>query len=441
MMLSSHGFSRRWSLALGSLLLFAAPGCEQQPTILDRAAYDSGEPTVDAPPPARSKARIASRKIAPSATKTKPQSFDVQTVQAESEPPLSQPISTPLPAQIISTAEAETAPQPAAYVGKPAAAVAVQAAAPQLANTMVPSIDVNAAIRQVDERNRRGAAASAKAAWFTARGEFSDALTQLAAALDARDGTSRRTGALNAAFTALTEAEAFTGRGVQSPAAGSAMLAAHKTAPFVGPFAAGTSSTALHEAYVRFATERLAEAVAGCEPGSVALHGLGKVHNAAGSTIVDGRSKARAFYEAALVAAPANFLAANDLAVLLAEEGRLEQSRDLLHDALRRSPQPAMWNNLAAVNERLGRADLAQLARQEALQLERRAAVAPGSVLPTHNVAWLDPRSFAATSRTGPETAPSPAAVAAQPKTSPTPAAAKPSVNTAQRPANRALAY
>jgi tetratricopeptide (TPR) repeat protein len=187
------------------------------------------------------------------------------------------------------------------------------------------------------------------------------------------------------------------------------------------------------------------------------LHGLGKVHNAAGSTLADGRTKARSYYEAALAVAPANFLAANDLAVLLAEEGRLEQARDLLHDALRRSPQPAMWNNLAAVNDRLGRRDLAQLARNESAALERRAATAPGSVLPTHNVAWLDPRAFATTSRTGPETAtpmpaPQPASVAAKPGAV-QPAAAyappadgatsdagKSAAGVAQRP-NRVLAY
>lgn len=443
-MLNFHGHSRRWSLALGGLLFVAAPGCEQQ-TILDRSAYVAGESAADESteePNAKSpKARIAPRKFAAASTQAEPRALNVKAVQPLTEPPLSQPVSTPLPAQIISTAEAERASQPAAYVGRSTTAVS-----PSLSNTTLPSLDVNATARQADERNRRGAAAAAKGAWFTARVEFNDSLSQLAASLDARDGGTRRTAALAAGFTALTEAEAFTGRGASNANSGSAILTAHKTAPFVGPFASGTSATVLHEAYLRFATERLTESMAGCEAGSVALHGLGKVHNAAGTTIIDGRSKARSLYEAALAVAPANFLAANDLAVLLAEEGRLEQARDLLHNALRRSPQPAMWNNLASVNERLGRADLAQLARQEAVQLERRAAAAPGSVLPTHNVAWLDPRSFAATSRTGgPETAPPsppPAAVAAQAKASPTTAtAAKPPENTAQRPVNSALAY
>jgi hypothetical protein len=92
-------------------------------------------------------------------------------------------------------------------------------------------------------------------------------------------------------------------------------------------------------------------------------------------------------------------LASNDLAVLLADAGRLEQARDVLHAGLRQTSQPAMWNNLAVIHDRMGQAELAQLARREAGRLEKIAATSPGSVLPTHNVSWLNAQGFAATGR------------------------------------------
>jgi tetratricopeptide (TPR) repeat protein len=138
-------------------------------------------------------------------------------------------------------------------------------------------------------------------------------------------------------------------------------------------------------------------------------------------------------------------LAANDLAVLLAEEGRLEQARDCLHAGLRQSPQPAMWNNLAAVHDRLGQPQLALAARQEAAALESRAASTPGSVLPTHNVAWLDPRNFAATSRAPTDvrqaTSTIPASAAAPVSKNVPASAQRPVEGWTQRPRSGILAY
>lgn len=438
MKLNYCGLPRHWSWALGGLLFVAAPGCEQQP-VVDRAAYVADDEMSDESSDQETMPRGVVRKLGPasSPTKKKKRTMEAKVVDAPSEPPLSQPIATPFPGQIISTTEAERESQPVAFEGRTASD-----ASPPPTAAPPSSFDLHAALRQVDERNRRGAAAAAKGAWFTARAEFADSLDQLAASLDAGENGTRRMAALAAGLTALTEAEAFTGRGTVTQADVAAVTATHKTAPFVAPLVQGQTSATLHEAYVCFAIERLSESVAGCDSGSVALHGLGKVHGAADSAVADARAKTRAFYEAALTVGPANILAANDLAVLMAEEGRFEQARELLHESLRRSPQPALWQNLAAVNDRLGRGDLAHLARLELAALERRSAAAPGTVIPAHNVAWLDPRSFATTSRTGSELVPptpQPAVVASRPTAAP--AAAKPTPGVAQRPVSRVLAY
>lgn len=484
-MLMKHDWNLkcRMTAAFGGALLAATCGCENS-TRTDRAEYYEADAYVVedeesvAPSRTLSVARPTGARTTAKIDRTKGLRFDTaaktETATNRSvDPPLSQPIATPLPAQIIATAEAETAPQPATYVptttavssvAPAAATVPAATAAPVVPTAPVSAVqtasfDVAGALQQADEHNRRGAAAAAKGAWYTARAEFAEALNLIAAAYDATESSTHRSGSLSAGYTALSEAEEFATRTTRNIAAPAASLTHHRTAPFVGPFPPNVSPSTLRAAYLQFASERLSEAATGCEAGSVALHGLGKVHNAAGSTIVDPRAKARVYYEAALVVGPGNFLAANDLAVLLAEEGRLEEARNVLHAALRQSSQPAMWNNLAAVHERLGQPELAQMARREASAAERRAAAVPGSVLPTNNVAWLDARSFAATSQTAPESPP--LQVAGKPTvrqataTAPIPAvpnaigpnsgvpqsAIRPSVGGAPRPVNRALAY
>lgn len=400
-------------------------GCESRSDV-DRADYDRYERRYadDAP-----RARVREVRVEPADGITA--RFDEQEEARPQPRDVPRQITTPVPVQVVSTAEAEDS--------------AMRPVPPILTPTPPAAIDVGTALRQADEHNRRGAAAAAKGAWFTARTEFVESLRRLAAAADARLSRTDHTFALAAGITALTEAEAFASRGTLQPADLERLRRLHQTSAFLPPPARGAAAAALHDAYMNFAKEQLTLAAGGYGAGSVALHGLGKVHAAAGTTIADARAKARAFYEAALTVAPTNFLAANDLAVLLAEEGRLEQARDCLHAGLRHSSQPAMWNNLAAVHDRLGQPHLSQAARQEAAALERRAAAAPGGVLPTHNVAWLDPRSFAATSRPPtdvPPAAPTSAAPTAAPASKNVPPSAqRPVEGWTQRPRSGILAY
>lgn len=355
-------------------------------------------------------------------------------------------VATPLPLNFPST-YASDVPSADRVLARPAsAAVAAPVPRPQpaLATTSSrPAIDVSAAARQADEQARRAVAATTKGAWFTARTDFFAALNTIAAMHDARDPAGRHRDALEAALTAMKEAEDFVVRtsGAGGGATDAASIASgHKTSAFIAPLAPSTAALVARAAYLQFARDRLADAADGNVTASVALHGLGKIHAASGASTVDARGKAQVFYEAALVAGQANFLAANDLAVLLAEEGRLERARDVLHAALRQSPQPAMWTNLASIHDRLGEPQLAELARREAAGLEGQAP-SNSAVLPTHNVAWLDPRQFAATSRQASDAPPIPAnasgsrppAAAATPPTPP--------ARWAQRPMNRALAY
>lgn len=295
---------------------------------------------------------------------------------------------------IVTLAELEThVPKQAS---KPSATTAFSTESAPLIDATVG--DAAALIRQAEEHNRRGLTTASKGAVFSARKEFHAALRDVAAALDATEQSQRHRTALTSGLSALTEMNDFASLEKSGEGSGdvAAVIAGHASQVVPVEAAVAMTSAALRERYMAFAIERLSFAAA-LPTGSVALHRLGKVSLSDSSTkSSESRTKARVFLEAALQVDANNFPAANDLAVFLAEEGRYDQAVTLLRDGLRRSPQPALWTNLAAIHDLRGESQLAEAAR-----LEARAAASRGSagVLPAYNVAWVDTRTFAATSQ------------------------------------------
>ena len=86
--------------------------------------------------------------------------------------------------------------------------------------------------------------------------------------------------------------------------------------------------------------------------------------------------QAIALFRAALIAGPQNYQAANELGVMLAENGQLELARDLLIRSVAVSPQVTTWKNLAVVHKRAGEGDLAKR-RESGLGPAKKS---PGSV-------------------------------------------------------------
>ena len=76
--------------------------------------------------------------------------------------------------------------------------------------------------------------------------------------------------------------------------------------------------------------------------------------------------KAMVYYQAAMLAYPKNFMAANDLGVLLARCGNYSDARTMLEHSLSLCPQSATWHNLAVVYGQLGQTVLARRADQQA---------------------------------------------------------------------------
>jgi tetratricopeptide (TPR) repeat protein len=154
--------------------------------------------------------------------------------------------------------------------------------------------------------------------------------------------------------------------------------------------------------YLWFVQQQFALCV-GHEPsGSHALHALGHLEltiaEEAGGKQMLAVAKAIALNQAALSADPRNARAANELGVLFARHGRLDDARRVLTQAVSNDPSPEMWHNLAVVYDRQGEPERAKQARssEQAAAARRRQA---GEAGPDDGfalqVTWLEPAEFA----------------------------------------------
>jgi tetratricopeptide (TPR) repeat protein len=257
--------------------------------------------------------------------------------------------------------------------------------------------------RQADQQTRHGLELAGRGAYFAARSELISSLRLVAQGLDADGQTKNHGKSLAAGLTALKEAEEFIAGDVRMEADLNlpAIIAGHST-PVLKDADMGsvTSLTAL-KSYFTFAQEKLAQAAGSEVAGSMALRGLGKLHEA----LAKGKSpstkaaaqKAIVFYQAALLVCPQNFMAANDLGVMLARNGNYENACKMLEYCLSLDKQSIVWHNLAVVYEHLGRGDRARQAQQQAfiaLQMEqaRRQNMPLGA---GEKVSWVDENAFA----------------------------------------------
>ena len=144
-----------------------------------------------------------------------------------------------------------------------------------------------------------------------------------------------------------------------------------------------------------------------------------------------------AFHQATLTAAPRHPLAANDLAVLLAQAGRWSEAARWFSYSLSIQSNAAAWNNLAVVQAKLEQLPAAQQSERASLAASRgsRAAVDP-ALAPWLAVQWLNPSSFANTSAPATDqnmTTPA-AAEAAAPKVPNRAPIGRPEIREARRP-------
>lgn len=229
---------------------------------------------------------------------------------------------------------------------------------------------------------------------YAARGKFVGVLRRIALAKDAESGSNDHARALAEGLRTLDDADDFVPRGdaLEAELDVAAIASSH------GLRLLGEAASP-HEAIARYsqhAAQQLALAAAGEPAGSMALYGLGKAYarlEAQGDDPTAGR-KGTVMYRAAVDSNADNFLAANELGVRLARNGRYQQASEVLRQAAARPTAIATVHaNLAAVEERLGNRETARLAQQhsERLAQDERAT---GQVSRRHGIEWVAPEQF-----------------------------------------------
>ena len=260
--------------------------------------------------------------------------------------------------------------------------------------------------RQADEHTRRGFDLAGRRAYYSARSEFIEALRLVAQGLDAEHRTSVHGQALRAGLRALDEADDFVLSGPQLEAELNyqAIIEGHGTPVLKLSRPQTLTSIEALRRYFSFAQYQLAVAAGHEMAGSMALHALAKLYASSEDnptlTIVSAKSKAMTCFQAALVAYPQNYMASNDLGVLLANAGRYDDARQILEASADNCPHSATWHNLSVVYRELGMQQLSERAEENhrsslEQELAQRNARSPGASDP--RVIWLSPEDFAKT--------------------------------------------
>jgi len=297
--------------------------------------------------------------------------------------------------------------------------VAPWAAGPPLGTAFEParrSPRLEEIAREADGHTRRGFELASRRAHHSARAEFIQALRLVAQGLDVEHNTSTHSAALAAGLAAIDEAEDFlpTGSRLEAQLDLPGLIAGHRTPVLKGPQSRHLTPLEALETYFTFAQEQLATAAGDEVAGSIALHALGKLNAARGPQTPVAQPKAVTFYQAALVVCPANSLAANDLGVLLARAGRLEDARRVLAHSLSLSNDPTTRYNLDLVQASL-RAAAASPGQPVGPALagspEKRPATSAAEL-----VRWVDPEAFARSYEQTPDAHQPPPAQHAAPK-------------------------
>lgn len=264
--------------------------------------------------------------------------------------------------------------------------------------------------RQADQKIRQGFELAGRGAYFSARSEFTAALRLVAQGLDGEQNTPLHGQALGIALTAMKEAQDFipaNGK-LESELDLAAIVGSHRTPVLKNvPVAEIQPMRALNR-YLTFAQEQLAIAEGREVAGSMALLALGKMHATlaakGGNEIPAPDAKAVVCFHAAILVCPRNYMASNDLGVLLARNGDYSGARTVLEHSVLAHRCSENLQNLSFVYGRVGERRLAGLATQKA-QSAREQEVAElknANLLGGGAVQWVDPSALAQSSETWP---------------------------------------
>ena len=257
--------------------------------------------------------------------------------------------------------------------------------------------------RRVDEHIQYALNLAARGAVYSARAEFTKAFDLVAQSLDVDEGGTTHRSALQAGLQAFQEAADFLPAGTSPEAHGefAVLIASHRTPILKLADPARIVPTAAMQAYYAYATEQLALA-GGHEPAAaLALYSWARVEampNAAEARVANnlGEPKAIALQRAALMVDSNNFLAANELGVLLARYGRMNEAKQVLQHSVALSRRPETWYNLSIVHRNLGENAAAQqaYANYQVLAAGSGESSAPASRGAGGTIRWVDFQGF-----------------------------------------------
>jgi len=314
------------------------------------------------------------------------------------EPPLPNEASAPVPPPAERAVPEPVNSPPARELDAAPLARPIPGAAPRR------TAEMEAVARLAFTRVQGGFALAQRGALFAARSEFIGAMRLLAQAKDTEQHTNRHSQALAAGLRAIEEADSLLPHGshLEADLDLQSAIAGHRTPVLHGMETSNLTVTAALQQYYTYAQEQLALAGDGEPVASMALYGMGKIHAALArqpsTNVKAAEPKSMIFHQAALLIDGRNYLAANDLGVLLVRLGRLPDAREAFLHSLSQQAQTHTWNNLSAVHRQLGETQLAEQAHQRGEQLARhgnQAAAAGGAADQPNAVTWVDPSEFA----------------------------------------------
>lgn len=245
----------------------------------------------------------------------------------------------------------------------------------------------------------------------SAHAEFIVALDLIADAMDADTNNASRAHAraVQAGLTAIEETKDFvpsdTPHDIEINLAQLASI--HRTPVLKNIDVSRMTRAQALQHYHTYATQQLAFAGGRSAIASSALYGLGRSEcvTTAGASSRNplGAPNAMALYQAALLVNPQNYMASNELGVLMARYGDLNNAADQLVHSLSIKPQVETWHNLAAVYHRMGQPEKAEQAEMEREKLltaphtDGTVAVVSADLGARPPLQWVDVDTFAAT--------------------------------------------
>ena len=216
--------------------------------------------------------------------------------------------------------------------------------------------------------SRRGAA-------FTARQEFLAAMQLIATANDKTSGDNRHTKALRLAMLTIKEAGDFsvTSSEQQIQMDVSSVVESHRCRVLTVDQAANLSPVQAMNRYFAKAQEQLDLAGGRNVVSAEVFYCMGKLHTvlSRNKKVLGPYDTARSvvYHQAALLSDSQHHRSSNELGVLLARSGRLEQAKMLFERSLMTQPTVRTWQNLAEAHRRLGEVEFANQAANEVQML------------------------------------------------------------------------